>query len=69
MEMHPLFIKSDESFATSEVQAGKIADIPVDDEKKTLPFGEFDVTSYSMEHECRQILEVIRKRQELQCCL
>lgn len=72
MEMHPLFIKSDESFATFEEQADKIADILVDDEKKNnfchsessmlLPI-------YSMEHECRQILEVIRKRQELQCCL
>ena len=46
MEMHPLFIKSDESFATFEEQADKIADILVDDEKKKLPFREFDVTSY-----------------------
>lgn len=65
MEMHPLFIQSDESFTSLEEQAEEIVRIILenngnDDKKRRLPFGGYyDNTSYSIEYTCRQLLKVI----------
>ena len=67
MEMHPLFIKSDESFTSPEEQADEIVRIILenngndyDRKQRHLPFGGYyDNTSYSIEYTCRQLLKVI----------
>ena len=62
MEMHPLFIKSDESFTSVEEQADETVRIILESngKKRHLPFGGYyDNTSYSIEYTCRQLLKVI----------
>jgi hypothetical protein len=60
MDMHPLFIKADETFHSPDEQAIKIISILLED-KKQLPFGGYNDTFYSLEHACQKLLEVIRK--------
>jgi hypothetical protein len=60
MDMHPLFIKADKTFRSLDEEANKIISILLQD-KNQLPFGGFNDTSYSLEHACRKILEVISR--------
>ena len=61
MEMHPLFIKSDELYTNLEKQADEIVRILQNgDNRKHSPFGGYyGNTSYSIEYTCHQLLKVI----------
>lgn len=59
MEWHPLFIDTEKS--SPEEQANKIISILLDGERKPLPFGGYTHTSYTVEHACGRLLEVIQR--------
>ena len=61
MEMHPLFVKSDESFQNLEEQAEEIVSILLDGDREQLPFGGYEGTSYSIEYTCRQLQKIIEE--------
>lgn len=61
MEMHPLFIDTEKSFKNPEEQANKIISILHGGERKQLRFGGYNNTSYTLEHACERLLEVIQR--------
>ena len=61
MEMHPLFIETDEILQSPEEQADKIMNILRANEGNQMPFGGHNDTSYSLEYACGRLLEVIHK--------
>ena len=61
MEIHPLFIETDEFIQSPEKPADKIISILHVNQENHVPFGGYINNSYSLEYACGRLLEVIYK--------